>query len=40
MGNAGTVKVRPLNDAKAIEMGANFLSESLLLYVSYYQYLF
>ncbi|KAK9375827.1 optic atrophy 3 protein-domain-containing protein [Lipomyces chichibuensis] len=30
LGDAGKAKVRPLNDAKAIEMGANFLSESFL----------
>ncbi|KAK7203522.1 optic atrophy 3 protein-domain-containing protein [Myxozyma melibiosi] len=34
MGKAGTQKVRPLNDAKAIEMGANFLSETLLFAVA------
>ncbi|KAK9315165.1 optic atrophy 3-like protein, partial [Lipomyces starkeyi] len=30
LGDAGRAKVRPLNDAKAIDMGANFLSESFL----------
>ncbi|KAK9353622.1 optic atrophy 3 protein-domain-containing protein [Lipomyces doorenjongii] len=30
LGDAGKAKVRPLNDAKAIDMGANFLSESFL----------
>ncbi|KAK9323464.1 optic atrophy 3 family protein [Lipomyces orientalis] len=30
LGDASKAKVRPLNDAKAIDMGANFLSESFL----------
>ncbi|KAK9467029.1 optic atrophy 3 protein-domain-containing protein [Lipomyces arxii] len=34
LGSAGKAKVRPLNDAKAIEMGANFLSETFLFSVA------
>ncbi|KAK9477846.1 OPA3-domain-containing protein [Lipomyces japonicus] len=34
IGSKATAKVRPLNDTKAIEMGANFLSETFLFSVA------
>ena len=32
-GEPGKENIRPLNDAKAIESGANFIGETFLLYV-------